>query len=94
MSGIVKNHVATDLLESMYWLNFWFHDFGTSVAFIYFCHFSVIADVTAKSERNKWLSTLDGVNSAAWVIAPALGAALLKVSNQFPLYTFTKVFYE
>lgn len=85
MSRIVKNHVATHLLESTHWFNFWFYDFRSSVLLYSFSDCSVIADVTAKSERNKWLSTLDGVNSAAWVVAPALGAALLKVSNQFPL---------
>ena len=49
---------------------------------------SVVADVTDASIRNSWLSRLDGINSAAFIIGPAIGGILSKVNYHFPLYEY------
>ena len=49
---------------------------------------SVVADVTDVSIRNSWLSRLDGVVSAAFIIGPAIGGILSKVNYHFPLYEY------
>lgn len=46
---------------------------------------SVIADVVPVEERNTYLSRLDGVGQAAFIIGPALGGMLCQVNNHLPL---------
>ena len=46
---------------------------------------SVVADVTETSNRNTWLSRLDGIVSTAFIVGPAIGAVLLKINSRFPL---------
>ena len=47
---------------------------------------SVIADITPADERNQYLSRLDAVVSAAFIVGPALGGILGQVNNKFPLF--------
>ena len=54
---------------------------------------SVIADVTDVSIRNSWMSRLDGVVSAAFIIGPAIGGILSKVNYHFPLYNEYIMYY-
>ena len=49
----------------------------------------MLADVTDASIRNSWLSRLDGVVSAAFIIGPAIGGILSKVNYHFPLYEYS-----
>lgn len=47
---------------------------------------SVIADLTAPEERNRYYSCLEALNSAGFILGPALGAVLGKKGTHFPLY--------
>lgn len=47
---------------------------------------SVIADLTAPEERNRYYSCLEALNSAGFILGPALGAVLGKKGTHFPLF--------
>ena len=49
----------------------------------------MIADVVPTEERNTYLSRLDGVGSAAFIIGPAIGGILCQVNNHLPLLFFS-----
>lgn len=48
--------------------------------------FRVIADLTAPEERNRYYSCLEALNSAGFILGPALGAILGKKGTHFPLF--------
>ena len=50
---------------------------------------SVVADLIPSEERNLYLARLDGCMNAAYIVGPALGGALAKVNNRFPLYVIS-----
>ena len=50
---------------------------------------SVVADLIPSEERNTYLARLDGFMNAAYIVGPALGGALAKVNNRFPLYVIS-----
>lgn len=47
---------------------------------------SVIADLTVPEERNRYYSCLEALNSAGFILGPALGAILAKKGTHFPLF--------
>ncbi|CBK21693.2 uncharacterized protein [Blastocystis hominis] len=47
---------------------------------------AVIADLTAPEERNRYYSCLEALNSAGFILGPALGAVLGKKGTHFPLF--------
>ena len=47
---------------------------------------SVIADLTAPEERNRYYSCLEALNSAGFILGPVLGAVLGKKGTHFPLF--------
>lgn len=88
----VNDHVDIDHLEIIHWFVCWFSYSCTIVILVLYFLCSVVADVTDTSIRNTWLSRLDGIVSAAFIIGPAVGAVLMKVNNRFPLLVLSYVF--
>ena len=75
-----------DYLEIIYWIVYWIYCSCSSVRIMKNTLLnSVVADVTDASIRNSWLSRLDGIVSAAFIIGPAIGGILSKVNYHFPL---------
>ena len=74
-------------MEIFYWIICWFSHSRSSVRILKNKLLnSVVADVTDASIRNSWLSRLDSIVSAAFIIGPAIGGILSKVNYHFPLY--------
>ena len=84
----VNDHVDIDHLEIIHRFVRWFSHSCTIVILVLYLLCSVVADVTDTSIRNTWLSRLDGVVSAAFIVGPAVGGILMKVNNHFPLWLF------
>lgn len=89
--GSILQAVSRNMWELIIWRSFTGLFAGSLIlvqaySILYHVMGSVVADVTDAASRNSWLSRLDGIVSAAFIIGPAIGAILLKVNSRFPLY--------